>query len=65
MRRGSGLVDKHKVFFRQKKKSSIEQKLTANNEQCTATVLPTWATKRQLGYTKKCLAPQKAVLAPT
>ncbi len=36
---GSGLVDEHKEFFRRKKKSSATLKLTANNEQCTATHL--------------------------
>ncbi len=35
---GSGLVDEHKVLFRWKKKSAA-LKLTANNEQCTATRL--------------------------
>ncbi len=37
LRRGNSLVDEHKVFFRQKKKLSAVRKLTANNEQCTAT----------------------------
>ncbi len=36
LRRGNGLVDKHKVFFHWKKLSAV-RKLTANNEQCTAT----------------------------
>ncbi len=35
-RRGSSLVDEHKIFFHLKK-SSAAQKLTTNNEQCTAT----------------------------
>ncbi len=35
--RGSGLIDEHKVFFRQKKRSSVARKLAGNNEQCTAT----------------------------
>ncbi len=37
LRRGSGLVDERKELFRRKKKSSAALKLTANNEQCTAT----------------------------
>ncbi len=36
LRRGSGLVDEHKELFRRKKLSAA-LKLTANNEQCTAT----------------------------
>ncbi len=36
LRQGCDLVDKHKELFRQKK-SSAALKLTANNEQCTAT----------------------------
>ncbi len=36
LRRGSGLVNEHKVFFHWKKKIAA-RKLTANNEQCTAT----------------------------
>ncbi len=36
LRRGSGLVDEHEVFVRQKKLSAT-RKLTTNNEQCTAT----------------------------
>ncbi len=36
LRRGSGLVDEHKVFFCWKKSFAL-RKLMANNEQCTAT----------------------------
>ncbi len=36
LHRGNGLVDEHKVFFR-RKKIVCRWKLTANNEQCTAT----------------------------